>query len=277
MEVLSLPRPLDQLASKTELHTWLSQLLLCTLCNGKPKPVVGWRIDLPNNLGAFVRILVRLREVGFPPHWIGDFFQRVVGDNLVTDVSPYLGFYPIPFAEFRRKRQAVRKVNLIAWQAEIQAIVSSVRPALPFSLDLPQDYSSYNEIGTYQTVVRHDPHVINQTEDMHALSSPFIKSVGLIFYRPSTNFSVNKLAENIPLLLDGDPTMTNASVQIMIGQEKVDLRSGEVSWKMGRSWYQKMTIEEWLLVLYRTDMSMIGKMMTVSLLGISDRYCLTRQ
>jgi len=71
--------------------------------------------------------------------------------------------------------------------------------------------------------------------------------------------------------------MTNASVQIMIGQEKVDLRSGEVSWKMGRSWYQKMTTEEWLLVLYITDMSMIGKMATVSLLGISDCYCLTRQ
>jgi len=44
---------------------------------------------------------------------------------------------------------------------------------------------------------------------------------------------------------------------------------GKVSWKMGRSWYQKMTTEEWLLVLYRTDMSMIGKMATVSLLGKS--------
>jgi len=49
-------------------------------------------------------------------------------------------------------------------------------------------------------------------------------------------------------------------VQIVLGQEEVDLRQGDiVSWRMVNSWIKKMKAEKWVLAAFRTDLSIPGR------------------
>ncbi|KAF8962201.1 hypothetical protein BDZ97DRAFT_1130396 [Flammula alnicola] len=247
---LPLPRPLDELASKRELHAWLADLLLCILCNAPSLP--SPRIELPNNLTAFFQVLIHLHRVGFPAHWLGDFVQYIVSDNLVTDATPYLGLLPVPPNE-PRKRKVARKVNLRVWQANIEVILASVQSALPFAVSLPQDYPTLQDIQTYKARVK--PRDFSRDPLRGPLSSPFIRSIGLLFYAPNPTFDAEQLASRISRLLEGDPDLRTMQVQIMLSQESVNLRTGEISWKMNQQWYKKMQREQWKMVVYRTDMS----------------------
>ncbi|KAF8968714.1 hypothetical protein BDZ97DRAFT_2056141 [Flammula alnicola] len=250
---IKLPRPLDKLASKKELHTWLAHLLLCILCNGIPHPPS--RVDLPNNLGAFFHVLVHLHRVGFPSHWIGDFIQSVVSDNLVTDVAPYLGRLPIPMTEVN-KRKASRRIHLDPWQAELQVILASTKAALPFSVAVPPEYPSWEDIRIYKATV--EPVNLQRnplSRYWGPLTSPFTRAVGLIFYRPTRDLDADALAHRVPAILEGDREVQGLKVQIMLSQEKVDLSKGELSWKMSKSWYEKMKAEKWKMAAYRTDLT----------------------
>ncbi|KAF8970597.1 hypothetical protein BDZ97DRAFT_1914492 [Flammula alnicola] len=251
---IKLPLPLDKLASKKELHTWLAHLLLCILCNGVPKPPPS-RVDLPNNLGAFFHVLVHLHRVGFPSHWIGDFVQSVVSDNLVTDVAPYLGRLPIPMTEVN-KRKASRRIYLDAWQAELQVILASTKAALPFSVAVPPEYPSWEDIRIYKATV--EPVNLQRnplSRYWGPLTSPFTRAIGLIFYRPTGDLDADALAHRVPAILEGDREVHGLKVQIMLSQEKVDLGKGELSWKMSKSWYEKMKAEKWKMAAYRTDLT----------------------
>ncbi|KAF8962202.1 hypothetical protein BDZ97DRAFT_1920671 [Flammula alnicola] len=248
---LPLPRPLDQLASRKELETWLAHLLLCTLCSGRPR-LPPYTIRMPSNLSAYFHVLVYLNRVGFLSHWISDFVQCMLSDTLVADVAPYLDLLPTPLQE-AKKRVTPRKVHLYAWQAELQVILSSVKVALPFSIILPQDYPTFDDVRTYKATVR--PIDIRQNPLLYPLSSPFIASVGLIFYEPRLDINGHKLAAHVPDILEGKSIFGNVQVQIMLSQEAVNLRTGEISWKMSRSWNEKMVTERWNMVAYRTDLS----------------------
>jgi hypothetical protein len=260
LERLPLPRPLDQLASKKELHTYLTHLLLCILCSARPDMPPA-RVDLPNNINAFFHVLVHLHRVGFPSHWIGDFMHSVVSDTLVTDIKPYLGTLPIlPTEVTKRFLNAPRKVHLGAWQAELQTIFALTKATLPFSVALPADYPSINDIGTYKAKVT--PIDLQRHRDLFSwgqLISPLIKAIGLMFYRPHKKFDADALARRVPGLLEGDRDLQDVNVQIILGPESLDMTKGEISWKMSRAWYEKMKSEKWVMAAYRTELYVAGK------------------
>ncbi|KIM41915.1 hypothetical protein M413DRAFT_71143 [Hebeloma cylindrosporum] len=258
---LPLPRPLDQLATKKELHTWLSQLLLATLRTPNSSPAPG-RVDAPNNLTAFLHVLCHLHLVGFPSHWIGDFWQSVISNNFVTDVALYLGRLPVPSTEMN-SRKPLRKVHLDAWVAELQVTMASAKLALPFSVALPSEWPSLEDIGTYKApLLSSDLQLIpgHSTSVMMSAGSPFIKATGLMFYQPSKEATIDKLASRVHAILEGEPRVRDVKVQILLGQEELDLRQGGiVSWKMSKSWFEKMKEEKWVLAAYRTDLSIPGE------------------
>ncbi|KDR74056.1 hypothetical protein GALMADRAFT_250787 [Galerina marginata CBS 339.88] len=250
----SLPRPVSMLASKAALHKWLSHLLLCIVCNGIPLPPPR-RVDLPNNLNAFFRLLVHLHRVGFPSHWIGEFVQMVVSDSLITNMNPYLGRLPIQKSA-GNNTTASRKVYLNAWQAELELIFAISGPALPFFVAIPKHYPSLDDIHTYRATVkpidlerrRFFPH-------WAPLSSPFVMTAGLIFYEPNENFGAELLAHQISFILEGDPDFTAVQKQIMLGVDHVDLSKGEVRWRMSKKWFEKLRKEKWEMAVYRTDLT----------------------
>lgn len=265
LQAMSLPRPLDKLASKKELHTWLAHLLVCTLCSGTPQtPPV--KVEMPNNLGAFIHVLIHLRRVGFPSHWIGDFLQSVLADTLVTSAVPYIGKLPIPVSESYKKNSA-RKINLAPWRADLEVILTLVKDALPFVVTLPSGYpTSADDIHTYSATV--DPiHLeLDRRSDVWGpLTMPFCPAIGIIFYN-GLNFT--DVPELLPQILEGKTTEASGELQVMIGVEEVDLSKGVVSWKMSKSWYEKMRREKWRMAAYRTDLKVLGKSGAASMFGM---------
>jgi len=245
------------LASKAQLHRWLSHILLCILCNGIPLSPPK-RVDLPNNLNSFFGLLVHLSKVGFPSHWLGDFVQMVLSDRLVTVVKPYLGRLPIPPSE-KLNVNAARRIHLDAWRAELEVILATVGPALPFFVEIPKEYPTFDEIRTYKAAVQ--PIDLQQHPYFRywaPLSSPFVMTVGLLFYEPNQDFGAEDFAHQVSMILEGEPDISAAQKQIMLGADNIDLRKGEIRWKMSRMWYEKMKKEGWKVATYRTDLTIAG-------------------
>ncbi|KIM72449.1 hypothetical protein PILCRDRAFT_16127, partial [Piloderma croceum F 1598] len=133
------PRPLSELASREEVVTWLTRVFLCTVVPGS-SGLGAFRARLPNNLVAFVELLIHLQEVGFPSHWLSDFLQSILSDSLVTNIAPYHGKWPIPVSEITRRVRS-RKVRLDPWRAELETILATAYEGIPFMVSLPSDFA----------------------------------------------------------------------------------------------------------------------------------------
>ncbi|EPQ55700.1 hypothetical protein GLOTRDRAFT_138516 [Gloeophyllum trabeum ATCC 11539] len=204
MAPLQYPLPLDKLARREELIIWLTWVLFCTLANGIPLDMPR-RINLPNNLGAFVGLLVHLQKVGFPSHWIADFIATILADDITTNIRPYLERLPIPITEVRR-REEHRKTDLLPWHADFEVIIASCPQALPFSLRLPSAFPTFADIRTYKAtglkVVDTRKHKF--VRYWAKLASPHVAVVGLLFYKPSPEYEAEDIAHQIGLVLKED-------------------------------------------------------------------------
>ncbi|KJA21534.1 hypothetical protein HYPSUDRAFT_41905 [Hypholoma sublateritium FD-334 SS-4] len=255
IQKMDLPLPLEKLASKKELHDWLGHLLMSTICSGYPS-LPPFKVEMPNNLGAFMHVLMHLHRVGFPPHWIGDFMQSVVSNNLVTSLEPYQGRLPVPIPK-QVKSEKTRRVHLDGWHAGLQVLIAAARDALPFALSLPADFPSLSDIATYSATVTR----VDLTRDPRGsvwgpLTGPFSLAVGALFFRGKGRTG-NNLPEMLFGLLQGMPVaagLADPCVQVVLGLEHVDLLLGKVSWKMGRAWHARMVREGWVMMLFRTDL-----------------------
>ncbi|KAK0441234.1 uncharacterized protein EV420DRAFT_1769052 [Desarmillaria tabescens] len=231
----TLPIPLKELASRNELITWLTRILLCIIRPGHTKPT-PCLVHYPNNLAVFVDLLLlHLHKVGFPAHWLAYFLGRVLLNNLATDVAPYLGAFPIP-PEERTRRVPMRRINLDPWCAELKTILAEGFEALPFPvfLSLPCD------IGIFEVSV--------PTEVYPRSSSPDV--MALMFYNPRVS-----MAED--LLFSIDDILESKRIpplHILTAALAIDLRrNGVIKWRMSRECVSSMKQEGWVFAVFRTD------------------------
>ena len=182
----------------------------------------------------------------------------MISNNFFTDIALYLGRLPVPSTEMSR-RKPLRKVHLDVWLAELQVIMASANFALLFSIALPSDWPSVENIGTYEAPLSSSDSQIMRGQSTPVMMStvfPFIKAIGLMFYQPNKEATVSGLASCVHAILEGERQVRDVKVQILLGQEQVDLRhGGMVSWRMSKSWFEKMKAEKWVLAAYRTDLS----------------------
>ncbi len=159
----TLPMPLKELASRNELTTWLTRIFLCTIRPGYSLPT-PCLVHYPNNLAVFVDLLLHLHKVGFPAHWLADFLGRVLSNDLVTDIAPYLGPFPIPLEE-RTRRVSMRRINLDPWCMELKTVLAEGYEALPFPVFL----SSPCDIGVFEVSVPTEVYPCSSSLDVMAL------------------------------------------------------------------------------------------------------------
>lgn len=240
-----LPRPPSELASRGELLTWLIRVFVCTILPGHSGQG-SYRARLPNNLVAFVGLMIHLQEVGFPSHWLTDFLQCIISDNLVTDIAPYLGKWPIPISEINR-RMATRKVRLDPWRAELETILVTAYHGIPFVLSLPSNFvKSYTDIGIFETKVQETPYQFGLPA--------YDPVVSLIFYKPSEHISDAKaLVASIPAIFEGRTSPPPGNFFVLTAIESFNLPSGKVKWRLSRERARKMKANDWCMVAYRTD------------------------
>ncbi|KAJ7483585.1 hypothetical protein FB451DRAFT_1028935 [Mycena latifolia] len=246
----SLPRPVAELATRAELTRWLTRMLLYTCVPGTPN-MSAPRVRMPNNLVAFVHLLVHLHEVGYPAHWLGEFLQSVLSDSLVTDVAPYLGTFPIPLSDLVRKVPS-RRVRLDPWLAEFECILAAAQAGIPFAVPLPADFATtHDKIGVYEAVVQVNALAMGSMFAPLPVQEPV---VGILLYKPSKAFTTDALVRLIPAILEGraaEPRM--GTVYILSSQEMVDIPGRRVSWRLSKDRVRTMRDEGWAMVVYRTD------------------------
>ncbi|PBK94360.1 hypothetical protein ARMGADRAFT_1062580 [Armillaria gallica] len=218
----TLPMPLKELASRNELTTWLTRIFLCL-------------VRYPNNLAVFVDLQLHLHKVGFPPHWLADFLGRVLSNDLVTDIAPYLGPFPIPLEE-RTRRVPMRRINLDPWCMELKTILAEGREALPFPVLL----SSPCDVGVFGVSVPTEAYPRSSSLDVMAL----------VFYNPRVSM-VEDLLLSIDDILEGTRV---APFHILTAALAIDLRrNGVIKWLMNRESVHSMKRERWAFAVFRTD------------------------
>jgi hypothetical protein len=79
---LPLPRPLDELASRQELTSWLTQLFLAIALPPPSRPA-PMRIPQPLTTNAFVKTVIKLHEVGYPSHWLSGVLEDILDNRMV--------------------------------------------------------------------------------------------------------------------------------------------------------------------------------------------------
>ncbi|KAF8210815.1 hypothetical protein K438DRAFT_1569292, partial [Mycena galopus ATCC 62051] len=246
----TLPRPIAELATRTELTRWLTRVLLNTCIPGSPGMQMV-RVRMPNNLVVFIRLLVHLHAVGYPAHWLSEFLQTILSDNLVTDVAPYVGTFPIPLSELSRSIPA-RKVRLDPWRAEFENILVAGHAGLPFAVPLPVDFATVaSDIGIYEAVVQTKGPDLGP---MFAIAPVQDNVVDILLYKPSKTLAVDALARLIPSILEGrTKEPPRGALFLLTSQEIIDIPGRKVSWRLSKQKAREMRAEGWVMVVYRTD------------------------
>jgi hypothetical protein len=236
------------LASREELITWLTRVFIYTIVPGSGG-LGPFRARLPNNLVAFVGLLVHLQGVGFPSHWLSDFLQSILSDNLVTNIAPYQGKWPIPVSDITR-RVTRRKVHLDPWLAELETILATAYEGIPFLVPLPSGSArSHYDVGTYEAKLEGSYNIGSMLN--HPSRDPI---VFLMFYRPGQDVAGPKeLVASVPALLEGRNKPPAGSLSILTAQDIFDLPGKTVRWRICRRRAEMMMKQQWCLVAYRSD------------------------
>ncbi|KAJ7500536.1 hypothetical protein B0H11DRAFT_1995698 [Mycena galericulata] len=246
----TLPLPLAELATRPELTRWLTRVVLYTCVPGTPGMQMA-RVRMPNNLVAFIHLLIHLHAVGYPAHWLSEFLQTLLSDTLVTDVAPYLGKFPIPLSDLTRSVPP-RRVRLEPWVAEFESILATARVGMPFAVPVPPGFAtSHSEIGVYEAVVQ-----LNGPDmGPRFVTAPVQDNVvGILLFQPSKAFTAAALVRGIPTILEGrNNEPRRGAVCILSSPEMVDIPGRKVAWRLSRERVRKMRAEGWVMVVYRTD------------------------
>jgi hypothetical protein len=246
--IRQLPRPLSELASREQLFIWLSRVLIYTVIPGHGGSSREFRVRLPNNLVAFIDLLIYLHGVGFPGHWLSEFLQSILNNNLITDITPYVGQWPIPVSDVNR-RVLRRKVNLDPWLVEMESILAVVHTGLPFVVPLP-DYSDA-DITTFESAFSFG--TFSRDTRFHEVSMEN-ECVSLLFYKESPIASPLDLVCMLPAHLNGQRRIPSGDVFILTSQEFIDVTGLSVRWKLSKKRFGTMQRDPgWKMVIFRTD------------------------
>ncbi|KAK0230370.1 hypothetical protein IW262DRAFT_397327 [Armillaria fumosa] len=251
-----LPRPLSTLATREELIVWLTRVFITTILPPEPpnpRKELLCRVRYPNNPTAFLGLLMRLPAIGYPSHWISEYLNTLLADNLITDLVPYRGRFPIPLSEPARCAPC-RRVNLSPWLAEFETIIALSYEALPFpvSLCLRRD-----DISTYEA-----PLSIKDFGPLTLLEKfgNYDPVFSLVFYKRSTLAASMVQRMNQDTLVNVfEKSRGKGDVYVLSVLDQFGITKGSVRWKMGKETVAKMKEESWAFVAYRLDCHEISK------------------
>ncbi|KAG7447536.1 uncharacterized protein BT62DRAFT_1060778 [Guyanagaster necrorhizus] len=263
-----LPRLLSTLATREELILWLTRVFITTILPPEPpnpRAELLCRVRYPNNLVAFFGLLMRLPTIGYPLHWISEYLNTLLSDNLVTDLVPYRGKFPIPPGEPAQHAPS-RRVNLNPWLSELETITALSYEALPFpvSLRLRRD-----DINTYEAPLSmKDFGPLTLMEKFGNYDPVF----SLVFYKRGTPVAGMIQRMNRDTIINVfEKGHGNGEVFVLSVLDQFGITKERVRWKMGKERVAKMQEEKWAFVAYRLDCHEISKsfQFSSSLLGAS--------
>ena len=248
-----LPRPLNSLASREDLCAWLTRLFLCIiwpgLCKARPD-----NVRIPDNLVAFICLLVQLHSVGYPGHWLADFLQSILSNNLSTSRNVWNGALPRPVSDLYES-SPLHKARLDPWEAELEAIVATSLQGLPFAVQMPSAFASDSkDIGLFKAKVTEIPALkfFNPIQIDPVIS--------LVFYKAKTwtGSDVQRTMLRVPALIDGRQDPGPGTFYVYTSPVSVNFLESEVQFKMSKSRFQQMRSNGWGMLAWRSDLMANG-------------------
>ena len=255
--VKSLPLSLSELAPREEFTTWLTRVLFNTLIHGHSTPAPT-NIRLPHNLVAFFGLLMHLHRVGYPGHWLSDFMSRVLSGQMLSDIPPFDGVYPIPVSHRNRRVQA-RRVRTDPWLVDFENIIATAYHAIPFVISgaLPTNFSrDPDDIVVWEASVQADHFALHRFGNFTG-HSPHDPRTHLLFYR-SDVASADEITGSVRSIFEGKPTPAPGTFFILTAQEYVQFETC-IRFKLSKTRVKKMKQEKWSMVAYRNDNGNVGK------------------
>ncbi|KAJ3551566.1 hypothetical protein NM688_g4626 [Phlebia brevispora] len=247
-----LPRPLSALASRQELTAWLTRVLFQILMPGKTAPPPT-RITLPNNVNAFIHLLIHLHSVGFPAHWLAGFLQNMLSGSMVSDIQSYQDFYPIPLEE-RHRRVPSRKVRLDPWLLDLENALAIVYDALPFAVTVPSDLAhSPSDIALWKAKLISDPLMNFTSQSVAHLHTPVDPVMNLLVFKGDNTGQI--VLDSYKKIFEGGKTVKPGDFFFLTAIDVYDMEdTGEVRWRMSRERVKKMKREvDWYILPVRSD------------------------
>ncbi|EJD44615.1 hypothetical protein AURDEDRAFT_137443 [Auricularia subglabra TFB-10046 SS5] len=245
---ISLPNESQRkdIAPRPELTRWLVRLFLNLIFHGKSGlHQTGARVDTPNTLAFFLRVLIHLHSfVGVPGHFLAETLQGFLADKVASDARPYTGYLPI----VPQPAGPVRKLHLAPWLAELRALVAQVRGALPFyvSLELRQE-----DLATCEAP-------FSMQDDFMQGSSMRQPALALLLY--SRRIDPRRLHEVYERMLDGERV---ADAHVFTGFE-IDRPKKTVRWVMEAQKLRAAHSAGWGLTIFRLESMRIASSLVPS-------------
>ncbi|KZW02971.1 hypothetical protein EXIGLDRAFT_828752 [Exidia glandulosa HHB12029] len=228
-----------QHVQRPELTNWLIRVLVQLVYHGRSgMGTTGSRIDTPNTLAFFIRVLIYLGSKGVPAHVLADILQNVLLDKISSDIRPYTGLLPIVSQGMHTGKP--RKLYLAPWIAELEAFVAQARYALPFALQLPSTFPGPNDLVTCEV----DARIFNDYLLGNTLRQP---ALALLMYSPS--FDIRRLADLYPRLLEGQHARDAAVFTCF----DIDRDRHTVSWKTSSQRANAARAAKWEVCVFRLE------------------------
>ena len=249
------PRPISELAKRDELIAWLTRVLFNIFIHGQspPTPI---NIRLPHNLVAYFGLLMHLHQAGYPAHWLSDFLAKVLSGQMVSDIVPYDGLYPIP-VHHRENRVQQRRVRTDPWLVEFENIIGVAFHAIPFPVSgaLPADVSrDPDDIVVWETPVQQAYFPSQRTTA--AGRSPQDPRTQLLFYRPDV-VSAESVTSSIRKIFEGGSIPAPGTFFILTAQDYVHFQKC-VRFRLSRKRMERMRLQKWNMVAFRNDTGEFG-------------------
>ena len=133
------PLPFSSLLPRAALMKWLFALFLkITLPVNRDGFPFHELILSPLNATLIFRILIHLQHLGYPCHWLSDFLDCILSNNVLTSARPPRTS-PLAIAE-TKKDKPVKRISVAPFIPEMIALTLMFEPILPFAVmtkDLP--------------------------------------------------------------------------------------------------------------------------------------------
>ena len=127
----------ESLLPRADFNHWLYGLLLKLALpafrdHDKHKFGVSMMVRAPLNMTAFPKLLIHLRSIGYPSHWMGQILTNIITDNVVTTARPPTTC-PISLKEVSA-REPPMKFSMLPFLAEMSTLTAQFLRILPFAV-----------------------------------------------------------------------------------------------------------------------------------------------
>ncbi|GAM24902.1 hypothetical protein SAMD00019534_080770 [Acytostelium subglobosum LB1] len=246
--------PLESLAKRDEIWLWLVRVFINIMLPAKINPADVVTFNCPNNMSIFFRILDRLRDIGYPLHWLTSFIDQLLSGS-VKSAAALSDKRMIPVGA--AQSPTPKTINTMAFQVELRTIASlwlsqSLNARITTPLPNPSDIHQWkiSSFGMTDNMMG-IPFAVQQRPVYSALI--YLANCPKQYRLPTMQFGPANMVDKVVFRKAVLDTVNTANIiQFITVIEWSDLDNSLTFW-MSQSDMDSLISQKASIVLYRND------------------------